>query len=484
MRKKVSILTALVVVFACLSIGALITYRQAGGQLIWIDKAAEPGSVFWVSSVAGTNYASCGRGPATPCATVDYAIGLCTDDKGDVVYVMPGHVEEGDTSTAFFTADTAGMSIIGLGSGSDRPRFDYNYTTSYAMVTAANVTLKNLVFRPGASSTVVGITVAAGGDFLTIDNCEFAIGEASGTDEFIDAVVVGSGANDVKIVNNVFRTAITDAGCQEAINLGVGGAVARTRIENNLFYGNYQTAAVIDGSTAVTEINVTNNRIKVKDGEPGIELAAATTGILADNEIESTGISNPDVAIVAAACSWFQDYVVSTDGSAPQLIGTSVETTQPVGTVFYTVTTVAAGASVATGGLAITGASSGVLELVDATIAVGSTALASANGTAAAELYSNNAKGSGVFLHAVQSSLTAGSNVSILAYTFTMVGAISGTTTITTTITKSLYGRQVILETGKVVSIKSDTQTFNAGGTFNVYLVWRRLTAGATITAR
>jgi len=482
-NKKVSLLTAMLVIIASLSIGALVTYRQVGGDLIWIDKAAEPGSVFYVSSVVGSNYASCGRSPSRPCGTVDYAIGLCTDNKADTIYVMPGHVEEGAAATQFFDADVAGISIIGLGSGSDRPRFDYNYADSTATIGAANVTLKNLVFRPGITSTALGITIEAAGDYALIENCEFAVGEASGTDEFVVAVELNTGADDVTIRGNKFFTAITDASCTAAINLGMGGAVARTSIEDNYFYGNYSTAAIIDGTTAVTEINILDNRIKIKDQEPGIELAAATTGILADNEIESTSLANPDAAIVAAACSWFSNYVVTTDGAAPEMIGTTLETVLPIGTVFYTTTTVAAGASIATGGMALTGAASGTLLLMDVTIQVGATALASANGTAALEFYTDNVKGTDQFMHIIQTSLTAQDTISMDSYTFTIVGVTTGTTTVNT-IAKTVYGRHVVLASGKKIYIRADTQTFNAGGTFIINCVWKRLSAGATIASR
>jgi len=482
-NKKVSLLTAMLVIIASLSIGALITYRQVGGELVWIDRSAEPGAVFWVSSTAGSNYLSCGRGPSTPCATIDYAIGRCTDDKGDVIYVMPGHVEEGVAATQFFDADVAGISIIGLGSGSDRPRLDYNYSDSTATIGAANVTIRNIVFRPGITSTALGITIEAAGDWATIENCEFAIGEASGTDEFVVAVELNAGANDVTIRNNTFYTAITDNGCTSAINLGLAGVVARTRIEDNYFYGNWSSAAIVDGSTAATEVLISENRIKVKDGEPGIELASGTTGFISDNYIESTSLANPDAAIVAAACSWFSNYVVTTDGAAPEMIGTPLETVLPIGTVFYTTTTVAAGASIATGGMALTGAASGTLLLMDVTIQVGATALASANGTAALEFYTDNVKGTDQFMHIIQTSLTAQDTISMDSYTFTIVGVTTGTTTVNT-IAKTVYGRHVALASGKKIYIRADTQTFNAGGTFIVNCVWKRLSAGATIASR
>ena len=441
MNKKVSLLASILVIVAVLGMGALVTYHQSGGDLIYVDKTAEPGAVFFVSSVTGSDYASCGRSPRLACGTIDYAVGLCTADKGDVIYVMPNH-NEGLGASGHIAFDVAGITVIGIGYGGERPRIDYDSAAASVTVDAANVTLKNLTFLPSVTATLIGIDVTA--SHVTLDGLEFLPGEdGSGVDEFVKDVQVEVGANDFKMVNCVERGQTGAAQQTYAVYLGNAGTIARPVISNNVFWGNYSTAVIGDGSTAITGAVIDHN------------IWRNATGTIAPVSLETASTSE----------------IFGNDRDA--------------GTTFYTVTTVAAGASIATGGLAVTGASVGVLELIDATIQVGSTSLASANGTAAAELYSNNAKGYGTFFHVLQSSLVAGSMVSLPAYSFTMAGALSGTTTINlTTQTKTVYGRTMILESGKVISIKGDTQTFNAGGTFNVYLVWRRLTPGATIASR
>lgn len=473
LNRKVSLATSLLVILLMfVGIGAIITVRQ-GGIILYQDKATEPGSVFFVNSSTGSDASGCGRSTAYPCDTIDYAIGLTTASAGDVIYVMPGYVEDGD-STEIFDADVAGISIIGLGTGDLRPRLDFNYATDYVSIGAAGVTIKNIIFRPGVTSTTVGLNIEAAGDGAVIEGCEFAIGEAAGTDEFVSAITIAATANDVVIRNNEFRTAITDNGCVQAIYIGTGGACARTHITDNYMYGNWSTAAVVDSTTAQTEVYIADNDIKVKDGEPGIELTATTTGILARNTIESTGVT-ANVAIVAADCSWQGNLVVNADGEASTQIGEN----KAIGTIFYIPVTVAAGASVATGGLALTGAASGTLELIDVNILVGATALASANGTAALELYTDNTKGTDPFMHVIQTSLTANDNVSFGS----LVTVLSGATLPNTT-TRTVYGHSTILSSGKKIYVKADTQTFNAGGTFTINMLFRRLSENATIASR
>src|SRR5690242_14286615 len=83
------------------------------------------GSVFYVNSVTGSDTANDGRSLDTPYATITKAIAGTTANKGDVIFVMPGHSE---TRTAAITVNKAGIAIIGLGQGLVRPSITGNGT--------------------------------------------------------------------------------------------------------------------------------------------------------------------------------------------------------------------------------------------------------------------------------------------------------------------------------------------------------------------
>ena len=90
------------------------------------------GEIFYVdgSSVLGANQGSGGAntGKGTykqPFATIDYAIGRCTADRGDIIVVMPGHTED-ITAAGGIDIDVDGVSIIGVGRGDVQPRIDFN----------------------------------------------------------------------------------------------------------------------------------------------------------------------------------------------------------------------------------------------------------------------------------------------------------------------------------------------------------------------
>lgn len=103
----------------------------ANKELIVGNKAiyAGTGKTFFVdsdaSNAADTNN---GRSWSSPLATIDGAINKCTANQGDTIILAESHSETYTTTGAKFTADVAGITIIGLGEGSDRPTISYGHT--------------------------------------------------------------------------------------------------------------------------------------------------------------------------------------------------------------------------------------------------------------------------------------------------------------------------------------------------------------------
>src|SRR5262245_10372234 len=147
------------------------------------------GTAFFVdNSVASTTR---GDDPSNgsrtrPFSTIDYAIGRCTASKGDVIFVMPGHAE---TVTAAITLDVAGVSIIGLGRGRNRPSHTPRGAIDAIVVSAANCWIENLRIL-GATSCTAHLNIRAAD--LTVVNCYFqhtaapteSVTIASGADRF------------------------------------------------------------------------------------------------------------------------------------------------------------------------------------------------------------------------------------------------------------------------------------------------------------
>lgn len=126
------------------------------------------GNVFFVNSAID---ATDGRSPATAFGTLDEAFAKCTANNGDVIYVMANHAET-VTGAGGITHDVAGVSVIGIGHGNQRPRFlmDAATTVTY-VISAADAYVSNLVFAGGHSDIVTCFNITAQGAWL--DKLEF-----------------------------------------------------------------------------------------------------------------------------------------------------------------------------------------------------------------------------------------------------------------------------------------------------------------------
>ena len=139
---------------------------------------SHPGQVYWVSNTTTVLPGQVGGSdgnPGTfnaPFSTLCYAITRCTANRGDIIFIKPGHAETISTATAL-AFDIAGVAIVGLGAGTKRPTFtlDTAATTTIA-VSADNVSISNCRFIGNFLSITSCFTVAAAA-YFTIDNCAF-----------------------------------------------------------------------------------------------------------------------------------------------------------------------------------------------------------------------------------------------------------------------------------------------------------------------
>lgn len=117
--------------------------------------------VFYVHSGSGSNEFD-GLSWSTPLATLAAAMDKVTASVGDVIVVRPGHAE---TTTAV-ALDVAGVRVVGLGTGRNKPAFTATTAASDLFnVSAANVGLYN-VRLVGAASGVTALLNIGAADFV------------------------------------------------------------------------------------------------------------------------------------------------------------------------------------------------------------------------------------------------------------------------------------------------------------------------------
>ncbi len=232
----------------------------------------------FVCSVNGTDASGNGYSPDVPVATIDYAIGLCTAAKGDVVHVLPGHAETIATASAI-TVDISGLNIIGYGEAANKPVITYGtLTTTTTVISAANCIVRNLRFLNAIDSLAAFVTVSA--DDVTIEDCEFVGGS---TVEVLNAIGITT-TKDNTIIRRCKFIQPTDPTGTNA-NAGTG-AIYLVDSENVLvegceFRGNWETAFIHNKTSAAANLWIKNcyGICSLADAQPVLLVTTATGGM-------------------------------------------------------------------------------------------------------------------------------------------------------------------------------------------------------------
>jgi hypothetical protein len=186
-----------------------------------------PGKVFWVSNASTVLYNQKGGSNSNdgsfnaPFSTIAGALSNCVANRGDVIFVKPGHAES-VTAAAGLALNKAGVAIIGLGVGSNRPTITLTtVTTATITVEASNVSVQNILFVGGKLdlATCFNIVNAQVARDLTIENCEFRDGSAilnfAAIVKFGTTANIGSGLSFVN--NKIYGMASTPTAGTTAI---------------------------------------------------------------------------------------------------------------------------------------------------------------------------------------------------------------------------------------------------------------------------
>lgn len=274
----------------------------AGGELL-IEGAVRglsPGTDFFVSSVTGSS-SNAGTSFAAPKATLAQALALCTADKGDRIFLMPGHAESiGASGLAW---NVAGVSIIGLGNGSLRPTFTWHTTDAVVTVSAANILIRNILTAVDLDE-VVSMFLVTGAN-VVFDAVDFS---AVGTSAQAIQWLLTTNAADGLVIKNCLHRQLTAANsAQKWIQL-VGPDFVRIIDNTFLIVANASTSSeLISGSTAVVYIEIARNLCEFIGAtvDSVINLVTGSTGIIADNRIFSgTGVATA-AAITGDGCGMF-----------------------------------------------------------------------------------------------------------------------------------------------------------------------------------
>lgn len=209
-----------------------------------------PGQVYWVYNGTALLPGQIGGSDGNkgtfdqPFSTLDYAVSRCVANRGDIIFVKPGHSETIASATAL-AIDVAGVAVVGLGRGSNRPTFNLTATTSTITMSAANCTFWNCLVTGGVDAIVAVFTISGA-------DCALQLNYRDVTGQCTDCVVTTAAANRLYIDVNEYDGA-TAAGTNAGIAIVGGDAI---EIVGRYMDGNFAVGGIDVRTTATTDLFV------------------------------------------------------------------------------------------------------------------------------------------------------------------------------------------------------------------------------------
>ncbi len=304
-----------------LTLRGLPLHQRHPGEVFWVNNS----SVFPKGGVKGVD-----TDPGThlrPWATIDYAIGRCTASRGDVIMVMAGHTETVSTTTfalAGINQDVAGVAVVGLGSGSQRPTitFDTDVDATWA-VTAANCSIMNMIFVGNFLSVKSAITNSAGPG-MTVERCQFEDTDAILGILAAVTTTVSVDADDLWI-SGCHRHSIATTTPGSLVNI-VGTIAGLTISDNVVFHTvaeNGVPAILNHAALVITELLMERNSvygINTDQSGGGILIKTSATtgsGIVRENMVK---LDDPAGALMVTAAAvqygFFENYLTGDDDAS------------------------------------------------------------------------------------------------------------------------------------------------------------------------
>lgn len=221
----------------------------SGAELATISPLIMSGTIVYLDSVTGDD-AYTGLERVKPVATLAQAV--TNSSNNGIIDVFAGHQE---TLTAVQTIGLTGLSIVGEGTGGNRPKFTRNVDDEMFDVTGAGLLLDNLYFvASGTSSTAGRVRIASVACEVT--NCYFECGanDDGPSVEFI------TGAGQARIEDTTFISTATLVTAQPDSAIKVTNAMSDLVLKNVTLNGGstgWAQPYAINGAAAVTRLRAT-----------------------------------------------------------------------------------------------------------------------------------------------------------------------------------------------------------------------------------
>jgi hypothetical protein len=282
------------------------------------------GSVWYVDSAnaAAQDAPGFGETKDKPFATINYAVSAAgaganshsvQPTAGDVILVGVGHTET-VSAAGGITFDVAGLTVIGLGHGGNRPTITFaTATTADIEIDADDIVLANVVFQNTIDNLAAPLDVD--GDDFSLIGCDYFDDAGGGSEQTIRTVLCAGSRMTVHACRFFMDTT---AGAASVVAMGGGTGASVT---NCYIHGDFSVACIELDVALLCTIGATllenTNAVDVC-----IAGAAAVSGHVYGNycriatDAQTTWINTPGLL------SLFENYGVNSDGETGILIGT------------------------------------------------------------------------------------------------------------------------------------------------------------------
>ena len=263
-------------------------------------------------------YSSYSDGTPVVHTTVKLALAQCVASRGDVILVMPGHTETLSSATAL-ALNVAGVTILGLGSGSLRPTFTRDTAaTTKIPVSAANVTVENCIFVANYADIATCFLLSTAPEFK-VNKCEFR--DTTSILNFLAIITTTVSVNSDGLIftNNKVNLLGTTAATTP---IKVLNTLDRITINDNYFVEaalSNTSAVLAHAALVVTNLEMARNRVfrPSTDSATGAFLittsSTTNSGMVFDNKVQGADVA---AALLVTAGSIYGMFNNLYDGDA------------------------------------------------------------------------------------------------------------------------------------------------------------------------
>lgn len=272
------------------AMASALTLVPTTGRVFLVCKASLSTIKNEIDAMYGSGY---NDGVPMVYTTLALALANVVANRGDIIMLAPGHTETVIAADGIpFSANAAGVQIIGLGTGSNIATITFTTAVAASVnVDVAGVTIKNVAFVCGIDAQTAMVNVTA--TDVTFLNCIFTTNTA--TVGAILGILTGATSDRLIVTGCRFLGAATNTGTTTTAQIQYEAAVDIQLIGN--YHCGKMTQAILNVATVLRGI-IENNRFVIGTGTKCIAVAAASTPFITNNRANVASGTTP---IVAAA---------------------------------------------------------------------------------------------------------------------------------------------------------------------------------------